>query len=123
MACTILSGPCDKRGKVVLWEKESDNAFHKGHLCPIKSYSKFTPPFSKKEVDNLKRQSYYSFIRKKFLNIKLHSGHQTEEVEIKTVDALTERPDAEKGWKCRLLNGPRRALRNEAATHQSMGRR
>ena len=37
---------------------------------------------------------------------------ETEEVEIKTVNALTERPDAEKGWKCRLLNGPRRALRN-----------
>ena len=34
-------------------------------------------------------------------------------MEIKTVNALTERPDAEKGWKSRLLNGPRRALRNE----------
>ena len=40
---------------------------------------------------------------------KMNSGTQTVEVEIKTVDALTERPDAEKGRKCRLLNGPLRA--------------
>jgi len=30
-------------------------------------------------------------------------------VEIKTVYVLTERPDAEKGWIYRLLNGPLRA--------------
>ena len=53
MACTILSGPCDKRGKVVLWEKESDNARHKGHLCPIKSYSKFTPPRETQGMKNM----------------------------------------------------------------------
>ena len=35
--------------------------------------------------------------------------HETVDVEIKTVRALTERPDAEKGWKRSLLNGPRRA--------------
>ncbi len=34
-------------------------------------------------------------------------------MEIKTVRALTERPEAEKGWKCRLLNGPRRARGKE----------
>ncbi len=56
---------------------------------------------------------------------QLNSGLETEEVEIKTVGALTERPVAEKGWKCRLLNGPRRALRNEerGSGLQSMGRR
>ncbi len=42
-------------------------------------------------------------------NIIKNSGAQTVDVEIKAVDALTERPDAEKGWKSRLLNGPRRA--------------
>ena len=42
-------------------------------------------------------------------NIIKNSGAQTVDVEIKAVDALTERPDAEKGWRCRLLNGPRRA--------------
>lgn len=40
---------------------------------------------------------------------KINSGTQTVDVEIKTVRALTERPEAEKGWKSRLLNGPRRA--------------
>jgi len=39
----------------------------------------------------------------------MNSGTQTIDVEIKAVYALTERPEAEKGWRSRLLNGPRRA--------------
>jgi len=35
-------GRCDKQGKVVM-EKESENACHRGRLCPIKSESKFIP--------------------------------------------------------------------------------
>lgn len=36
---------------MVLWEKESDNAYHIGHLCPFNSYSKFTPSATELLVD------------------------------------------------------------------------
>lgn len=70
-----------------------------------------------RSLENLKRLMDFDRISKKHLThifvwsniVKINSGTQTVEVEIKTVNALTERPVAEKGWRCRLLNGPLRA--------------
>ena len=36
---------------MVLWEKESDNAYHIGYLCPLNSYSKFTPSLVLQYID------------------------------------------------------------------------